>query len=146
VVIAFIADHRDRFGVELICSVLTEHGVKIVPSTYYAARTRTPSAQAVRDAHLLEVITAVHADRTKGQGVAGYRKMWHLLGRDGHTVARCTVERLMRQAGRSGQAGLHRLPRAVPRLPIGGSRLNPVAGRLLQLARCRDVATDSRLR
>jgi len=38
--VAFIDDHRDRFGVEPICRVLTEHGVKIAPSTYlYRART-----------------------------------------------------------------------------------------------------------
>jgi putative transposase len=45
VVIAFIADHKDRFGVEPICRVLTEHGVKIAPSTYYAAQTRPASAK-----------------------------------------------------------------------------------------------------
>lgn len=28
----FIDDHRDRFGVEPICRVLSEHGVKIAPS------------------------------------------------------------------------------------------------------------------
>jgi putative transposase len=102
VVIAFIDDHRDRFGVEPICSVLTQHGVKIAPSTYYAHRTRPASARAVRDEQLIEVIREVHADRAKGRGVAGYRKMWRLLRRDGHQVPRCTVERLMRQAGLRG--------------------------------------------
>jgi putative transposase len=101
-VIAFIADHHDRFGVEPICAVLTKHGVKIAPSTFYAATSRAPSARSVRDAQLLEVIRVVHADRTKGRGVAGYRKMWHLLRRDGHQVARCTVERLMRRDGLRG--------------------------------------------
>lgn len=56
----------------------------------------------MRDAELVEVITAVHADRTKGRGVAGYRKVWHLLRRDGVQVGRCTVERLMRQEGLQG--------------------------------------------
>lgn len=98
----FIDDHRDRFGVEPICRVLTEHGVKIAPSTYYAHRRRPASARAVRDEQLIEVIRQVHADRSKGRGVAGYRKMWHLLRRDGHEVARCTVERLMGQAGLRG--------------------------------------------
>ena len=32
VVIGFIDDHRDRFGVEPICRVLREHGVPIAPS------------------------------------------------------------------------------------------------------------------
>ena len=37
---AFIDDHRDRFGVEPICRVLTEHGVTIAPSGYYAFKKR----------------------------------------------------------------------------------------------------------
>ena len=36
---AFIDVYRDRFGVEPICRVLTEHGMRIAPSTYYAAKT-----------------------------------------------------------------------------------------------------------
>jgi putative transposase len=68
VVIAFIADHRDRFGVESFCTVLTEPGVKLAPSTYYAAITRPPSARRVRDAELMELTAAVHADRNKGRG------------------------------------------------------------------------------
>jgi putative transposase len=102
VVIAFIDDHRARFGVEPICRVLTQHDVKIAPSTYYAAKSRPPSARAVRDEQLIDVLREVHADRAKGRRVAGYRKMWHLLRRDGHQVARCTVARLMRQAGLRG--------------------------------------------
>lgn len=38
-------EHREVFGVEPICPVLTEHGVKIAPSTYYEARNRRPQAQ-----------------------------------------------------------------------------------------------------
>jgi hypothetical protein len=36
--VAFIDGHRNHFGVEPMCRVLCEHGVRIVPSTYYAAR------------------------------------------------------------------------------------------------------------
>jgi putative transposase len=43
-VISFIDEVRDQFGVEPVCRVLTEHGVKIAPRTYYAARTRPPFA------------------------------------------------------------------------------------------------------
>jgi putative transposase len=35
VIVAFINDHKKQFGVEPICRVLTEHGCKIAPSTYY---------------------------------------------------------------------------------------------------------------
>ena len=47
--IAFIDAHRDRFGVEPIRRVLTEHDCKIAPSTYYASKARPRSARAVRD-------------------------------------------------------------------------------------------------
>ncbi len=101
-VVEFIDAHRDRFGVEPICRVLTEHEVKIAPSTYYAAKKRPASARAVCDEQLKDTITAVHADRLKGRGVAGARKVWHHLRRDDVPVARCTVERLMRELGLRG--------------------------------------------
>lgn len=100
--IAFIDEHRARFGVAPICTVLSEHGVKIAPSSYYAAKSRPPSARAVRDAELVTVIHAEFAARDKGRGVAGGRKIWHLLKRQDVAVARCTVERLMRQEGLRG--------------------------------------------
>ena len=34
----YIDAHRERFGVEPICRVLTEHGCKIAASTFYAAK------------------------------------------------------------------------------------------------------------
>ena len=98
----FIDDHRDRFGVEPICRVLTEHGVKIAPSGYYAFKARPPSARALRDEELKPLIEQVFFDRTKGRRVAGARKVWHLLAREGTNVARCTVERLMRELGLQG--------------------------------------------
>jgi putative transposase len=102
VVISFIDEHRVRYGVGPICRVLGEHGVKIAPRTYYASKTRSPSQRAIRDAEVLQMIRRVHSDRTKGRGLAGYRKVWHLLRRDGVEVARCTVERLMRDNGLVG--------------------------------------------
>ncbi|MBN9801076.1 IS3 family transposase [Pseudonocardia sp. UM4_GMWB1] len=107
-IVDYIDAHRDRFGVEPICAVLTQHGATIAPSGYYAAKTRPPSRRALSDAALAETIEATFWDRTKGRGVYGARKMWHQLRRDGVTgaagspVARCTVERLMRQLGLRG--------------------------------------------
>lgn len=91
---AFIDVHRAEFGVEPICRDL-----QVAPSTYYAAKTRPPSARAVADAALGEVITVEHA---ANYGVYGARKMWKHLHRVGHPVARCTVERLMRERGLRG--------------------------------------------
>ena len=98
----FIDRHRDRFGAWPICRVLTEHGVKIAPSGYYALRKRLPSKRALRDAELVIEIERVFWDRDLGRGISGVRKIWRLLHRQGITVARCTVERLMRQQGLRG--------------------------------------------
>lgn len=97
------AGHQDsgglRWGVEPICSVLTEHGLPIAPSTYYEHVRRDPSARDYRDAHLVNDIARVH---TANYGVYGARKVWLALNREGITVARCTVERLMRSRGLTG--------------------------------------------
>jgi putative transposase len=98
--VAFIDVHRNRFGVEPICRVLTEHGAKIAPSGYYAAKSRPPSARAVRDGELRRVIARVFNENYVAYGAD---KMWdHLNAVEGIRVARCTVERLMREMGLSG--------------------------------------------
>ena len=97
---AFIDAHRARFGVEPICAVLTEHGVGIAPCAYYAAKARRPSARALRDAELCAVIARVHRENYDAYGAA---KVWDHLNRvEGVAVARCTVERLMREMGLQG--------------------------------------------
>jgi putative transposase len=102
----FVRDHAGyrepgglRWGVEPICAVLTEHGLKIAPSTYYDHVTAGPTARDVREAHLIEHISRVHQ---QNYGVYGARKVWLALNREGITVARCTVERLMRAQGLHG--------------------------------------------
>jgi len=94
VIVDFIDAHKDQFGVEPICKDL-----QVAPSTYYAARTRPPSARAISDAARLEVIRDVHADNF---GVYGVTKMHAELNRLGHTIPRCTVHRLMRADGLRG--------------------------------------------
>jgi putative transposase len=99
--IAYINANRDRFGVEPICKVLP-----IAPSTYYQHRQRRPAARAVRDVALKAEIRRVHEDNF---GVYGARKVWRQLHREGISVARCTVERLM------GELGLQGVRRGKPR-------------------------------
>jgi len=104
--VEFINGHRDRFGVEPMCRVLSEHGVRIAPSTVYAHRSRPPSTRAVRDAAVLTEIHRVHADPNLGRGLYGVRKVFHQLRReggvDGRPVSRRLVERLMRADGLRG--------------------------------------------
>jgi putative transposase len=97
--VKFISGHKARFGVEPICRVLTEHGCPIAPSTYYDTARRLPSARALRDEQLKAAITRAHQDN---YGVYGARKVWLALNRQGTPVARCTVERLMRELGLAG--------------------------------------------
>ena len=92
--IAYIDANRDRFGVEPICQVLP-----FVPSTYYQHRQPRPSARAVRDATLQVEIRRVHEANF---AVYGARKVWRQLHREGISVPRCTVERLMRELGLEG--------------------------------------------
>lgn len=82
--------------------MLSEHEVKIAPSGYYAFKKRPASARAISDAQLVVEIDRVFWDRDLGRGISGARKIWRLLRREGIIVARCTVERLMRQQGLRG--------------------------------------------
>jgi putative transposase len=120
--VRFVAEHADRvtvdglrWGVEPICRVLTEHGTPIAPSTFYDARGRTPSRTA-RDEQLKTDIVRVHQANF---GVYGARKVWLALNREGTPVARCTVERLMRELGLEGarRGKRHRTTIADPGAP-----------------------------
>jgi putative transposase len=104
--VRFIDEHKDRrvggglrWGVEPICVVLSEHNLKIAPATYYAAKTRSASARAVRDQRLKPVIERVHQDN---YGVYGVRKMHATLRRAGVDIGRDQTARLMRELGLAG--------------------------------------------
>jgi putative transposase len=60
--VAFVDDHKERFGVEPICRVLSEHVIKIAPNSYYAHKKRPSSARAGRDERVLAEIVRVHTD------------------------------------------------------------------------------------
>jgi putative transposase len=98
--VAFIDEHREVFGVEPICTVLSGHGVKIAPSTYYEARGRKPSRRALRDGEVVALIEQARDHKFRVR--FGARKMWLHLRAQGHEVARCTVERLMAAQGWAG--------------------------------------------
>ena len=91
----YIDERREVFGVEPVCRVL---GVPV--STYYARRSRKPSARALADRELLEEITAA---RTGYRRVYGARKTWLELRRRGVRAGRDQVARVMRQNGIQGK-------------------------------------------
>lgn len=90
----FVEQHRASFGVEPICRVLA-----FATSTYYACRTRGPSARSMRDERLADEVARVHEEN---RGVYGAKKVWTQMGREGIAAARCTVARLMRELGLRG--------------------------------------------
>ncbi len=93
-IVGFVDDNREEFGVESICKVL-----QIAPSTYYSAKTRQPSARAVRDAvTAVTVMTIWQANYS----VYGVHKMWKALRRAGEDIGRDQVGRIMRGLGITG--------------------------------------------
>jgi putative transposase len=79
--------------------VLTEFGVTIAPSTYYAARSRPKSRREIEDEKLMTEIRRVYDENYR---VYGARKIWRQLRREGVKTGRGRVERLMRRLGITG--------------------------------------------
>ena len=92
--IRYIDEHRGSFGVEPICRTLA-----VAPSSYYAAKSRPPSARSVNDATLADVIGRVHRANF---GVYGIRKVWKALGRLRIEAGRDQVARVMQLVGLQG--------------------------------------------
>ena len=91
-----------RWGVEPMCAVLSEHGVSISPSTYYEWIAKPPTRRQIRDAECRDHHCGKGRRRRSNVQTLGSRKMWIWLRSQGHDVARCTVERMMREHGWEG--------------------------------------------
>jgi transposase InsO family protein len=92
--VAFIDTNRQRWPVALMCRVL-----ELSERSYYAAKRRPVSARARADVtHRREIRRVFDANYQ----VYGARRVWRQLQREGHPIARCTVERLMSDMGLSG--------------------------------------------
>ncbi|GAB3476600.1 IS3 family transposase [Amycolatopsis cihanbeyliensis] len=102
----FVDQHREEFSVEKMCEV-----VEFPVSTYYAAKKREnePSTRAVRDQELVVHVRRVWSEQ--GRRLYGAKKVWNELRREGIDMARCTVERLMRDHGMAGVCAERRRPR-----------------------------------
>ncbi|MGW0501275.1 IS3 family transposase [Streptomyces sp. NPDC003007] len=101
--VAYIDQYKETFGVQPICDALDGNGRR--DRAEHLLRRRLPAAvgaqpaRSRRDEELTEEIHRIHTDN---YGVYGARKIHAALLREGFTVARCTVERLMRVAGLRG--------------------------------------------
>jgi len=96
----FVEEHRDEYGVEPICEVLP-----IAPSTYYQHRARRLAPEKRPEREKRDERLAVEIRRVfdeSFEGTYGADKVWRQLRRERFSVARCTVERLMREMGLRG--------------------------------------------
>ena len=92
--VAFVDAHRDQWSVAAMCRVL-----ELPERSYYAAKARPASARAISDGQWRVEIRRVWE---ANYGVYGARRVWAALRREGHQIARCTVERLMADMGLTG--------------------------------------------
>jgi putative transposase len=92
--ITFINENKAAYGVEPICREM-----QIAPSTYYAARSRPPSARAIADEELKRQVLEVYRENYE---VYGVEKVWIALQRKQVAVDRDHVARLMGDLGIEG--------------------------------------------
>jgi transposase InsO family protein len=111
VIVAYVDVFKYQFGVEPMCRVLRGHSIPIAPSTYYACKTRPPSARECRDAALLPRLKRAFE---VNYSCYGARKVWRQLRSEGHQVGRDQVARLMRIAGIHGARRQKRVFTTVP--------------------------------
>ncbi|WP_458733052.1 IS3 family transposase [Sphingobium xenophagum] len=99
---AFIAEHRDRFGVRAMCRCLA-----VQPSGFYAWQKSPLSQRAREDARQTELLRRAWNDSGKGYG---YRKLHDDLLDHGETCCPNRVARMTRLAGIRAQVGYKRRP------------------------------------
>jgi putative transposase len=100
--VAFVDENRDQFGVEFICRQL-----QVAASRYDAAKHRetAPSARAVRDAVMMQMLLALWVANKK---IYGAHKLWKAARRAGHDIGRDQVARLMRELQIEGVSRLRK--------------------------------------
>jgi putative transposase len=87
----------------------------VAPSTYYAAKSRVPSARTERDAVMTPVVVRLWEDNYR---VYGAHKIWKAARRAGHDIGRDQVARLMRTAGIEGVRRTKRVRTTRPDLGV----------------------------
>ncbi len=95
-----------RLGVELICQLL-----QVAPSSYYAAKARTPCARAIRDEELIPRLIELWEANYR---VYGVRKLWKAARRAGIMIGRDQTARLMRAAKIQGAQRTKRVKTTKP--------------------------------
>ena len=83
----------------------------MAPSSYYAAKTRAPSARAVRDKELIPLLVELWESNYR---VYGVRKLWKAARRAGIMIGPDQTARLMRAAGIEGASRSKRVKTTRP--------------------------------
>ena len=105
-ILTYLDAYRERFGVEPICRVLSEHGITIAPGTYYRWKETPVRESELTEAYLVNALVDLYR---RNRSVYGVRKLWRAARRAGLPVGRDQVGRLMRIAGVQGvRRGVHR--------------------------------------
>jgi putative transposase len=117
-IVAYIDRYKDRFGVEPICRVLTEHDLAVAPSTYYTRSACGLVSQADwDDAHLANRLLDLW---TANRRLYGAEKLWTAAIDADIPVGRDQVARLMKILGIEGvRRGKHKTATTVsdPKAP-----------------------------
>ena len=125
-IVDYIESHRDRFGVEPICTVLSEHGCLIAPSTYYERRRQPVTEAELEDAYLANALFTLWEEEWR---VYGARKLWHTARHAGLDVGRDQVARLMGLAGIRGVVRGRHSTTTTTRRDASASRYPDLVGR-----------------
>jgi putative transposase len=125
--------------------VLTAHGCKIAPRTFYAWASRAPSKRALWDTVITQLLAGYYEPDEHGrkppESLYGSVKMWAHLNRQGIKVAKCTVERLMSANGWEGLRRVTKVRTTVPD-PDGQRAPDLVQRRFRAPAPCRLLVAD----
>jgi len=95
----FIDRHRATLGVESICRIL-----HFAPSAYYDRKRQLADPELRSTRRKSDESLKIDIERVWDENfrVYGVRKVWRQLRREGIFMARCTIERLMRELGLHG--------------------------------------------
>jgi putative transposase len=127
-IVRFIDEQRAAGrGVESICGVLREQGLRVAPRTYRAWKTNPPSARTVDDAAVVDTLRHLKTGGPKGgplpEVLYGQRKMTAWLARNGFSgISKHTVDRLMRQERMRGLVRGRKTRTTVPAKDAGRAR------------------------
>ena len=93
--------------IERTCLALSQAGIRFSARAYRTARHRAASRREVQDEQIKDKLRALHTEDEQGrkapESLYGVRKIWVWLQNNGFPdIARCTVERLMKELGYQG--------------------------------------------